>query len=489
MGSPVPTGFSQIQGYNGHPVTPAAQIASAASAAAQSSAAAAAEAKCTNGAIVDQSCFNQLDLPDFIKQWWTTKQAQCGQLAFAECFYRLETKYAPSNCAEISNNQACTAPRWSDFDGSTNAIHRFYVAWIIYNSNGFFLDIYGAVGAAQGSVAASLPATVDLFNPVKHANVALQDVLLALTFGLSLYSEGSNVMKAVLRSGPQSTALVQKLYPEGTVDGQYQTWDDVSKNVGKATDAWRRSIAAGLPQILNNVTAFIEWSQMSGLSGMRPPLNGLADSMTQALNTYAVGRVIAALGLFLGRAPNTDVHQLQTNGSKLNWDTGCGGGYTQGVCATYFFDGVDTYAIVDPGHMKRDFSKEMAKLFAVPGAPLTGPLVFTGAQRCYEQTEKNGGSPPKLDTTDFSQFYCLSNPTVCTWAEDGFGPFDASCPNLPNKNAVLPYFGVSGCIGQTGETTSIDVPRGYLGPGVYQDNKNITSIEVDSFCDNIDYKI
>ncbi len=76
---------------------------------------------------------------------------------------------------------------------------------------------------------------------------------------------------------------------------------------------------------------------------------------------------------------------------------------------------------------------------------------------------------------------------VCTWAEDGYGPFNNSCANLPSKNAVLQGFGVSGCIGSTDDTSSIDVPHAYLGPGVYQDARGIADLQLDSFCDNIDY--
>ena len=75
---------------------------------------------------------------------------------------------------------------------------------------------------------------------------------------------------------------------------------------------------------------------------------------------------------------------------------------------------------------------------------------------------------------------------VCTWAEDNFGPFDNSCANLPSHNAVLQGFGVSGCIGSVDSTTSIDVPHAYLGPGVWQDARNIPDLQVDTWCDNID---
>jgi len=355
------------------------------------------------------------------------------------------------------------------------------------NTNGFFLDLYNAIGTAEGSASAGLSAIVTLLDPPKDQNVVLNDVLDALTFGLSLYSEGSILVKALLSSAPQTASLLGKLFPSGTVDGEYQDWSVVSQNLGKVTDAFRSSVAEGLPLVENDVNNFIKWSQNSGLSGFRSSLDGLVDSMTQALNTYAISQTITTQGIVVSRAPDTDVHALQTNGSKLNWDTGCSGGYTAGICDTFFNDGTDTYGLTDPGNFKKYFHDELTSFFVGTPPLTTGELLFTGAQQCYTGTGKNGGGSPSLDACDPSQFSCLSNMQVCTWAEDGYGPFNNSCANLPSKNAVLQGFGVSGCIGSTDDTSSIDVPHAYLGPGVYQDARGIADLQSDSFCDNIDY--
>lgn len=348
--------------------------------------------------------------------------------------------------------------------------------------------MYTAIGNGEGSAQAGLSAIVALLDPPKKENVVLNDILDALTFGLSLYSEGSILVKALLRSAPQTSSLMGKLFPSGTVDGEYQDWTAVAANLGKCTDSFRDSVAAGLPLLQNDVNAFISWSQVSGLSGNRPSLNGLTDSMTVALNTYAIASVISSQGIVISRAPNTDVHALQTNGSQLNWDTGCSGGYTNGVCDTFFFDGTDTYGMTDPSHFKKNYHSELTQFFSPNGAApalTSGKLLFTGAQNCLAATGKNGGANPSLDPKDPTSIQCLSNLQVCTWTEDGYGPFD-NCKNLPDRNAVLPGFGVGGCIGAEVPEWSINVPHAYLGPGVYGDNRNIASLDVFSFCDNID---
>ena len=124
MGEPVPSGYDQIPvDGNGHPVSSYL--------AAQASASAAA-AKCTNGAFVDSSCFNELDLPDYLTQWWNDNQKKCDGHEFAECFYALETNYAPSDCAQLNSDPACIQPVWSDFSKEKDGIKKFYVAWNLW---------------------------------------------------------------------------------------------------------------------------------------------------------------------------------------------------------------------------------------------------------------------------------------------------------------------------------------------------------------------
>jgi len=129
LGEPAPTGFTQVPAINGHPV---AEIASSSSAAAAASVASAAAAKCTDGSIPDASCFNELDLPDYVMKWWNANQVKCQRLPFADCFYALNTRYAPSSCGELHSTAICAQPLWADFANTTNGIQNFYVAFNIW---------------------------------------------------------------------------------------------------------------------------------------------------------------------------------------------------------------------------------------------------------------------------------------------------------------------------------------------------------------------
>lgn len=446
--------------------------------------------KCTDGIFLDATCFNDLALSEYIQWWWARHEGICtsNNIQFAQCFYAIETKYAPSNCAQMNHDAACIQPVWQDFKNSRNGVHNFYVAWNIWNTNGFFLDMWTAIGAAEASTQAGLASIVALFDPPKQ-NTPFDVAINVLLLGFSLYSEGSIITKAFLRLVAQSNSLQDKLFPSGTVDGQYQDWSVIAGNVGKYTDSFRELIAQQLPLIQNNVTTFISWSQMAGLSGNRPPLHGLAENMTQAMNTYAIARIITTQRIVVSRAHDTDVHALQTNGSILNWDTGCGAGYDSlGVCDTYFWDGKDTYGLIDQNHYTRNFHGVLTALFSPNGgAPslTTGKLLFTGAQKCFEATGKNGGSDPHFDYDRPEDNLCLSSAPVCTWDMNGFGPFDSSCKNLPDSDAELPQFGIEGCRGEVGEFNFIDVPRAYLGPGIYADGHGDADISAITFCNDV----
>ena len=444
--------------------------------------------RCTDGSQPDEACFNSLDLPDYIMHWWSANQNDCGETdGFADCWYSKKTIYAPSKCDQLNTDPACEQPKWNDFKSQKqNAIQDFYVSWVIWNTQGFFLDLYNGIGGADQTVQDGLSSIVTLLDPPQETGPpkALEYVLDALTFGLSLYSEGSILTKALLRSAPQTASLVGKLFPSGTVDGEFQDWSEVSGDVGKVTDAWKSSVASGLPDLQNNITAFILFNQQSGLSGIRPSLDGLENSMSQALNTYAISDIINTQGLVVSRAPSTDVHALQTNGTQLEWDTGCSGGYTNGVCDTFFWDGTDTYGLTDPQHMTKNFHDELSSFFNGTQPLTTGQLLFTGGYQCAQSSGQNGGASPSINSDDPTSYNCMSTLRVCTWTYYTYGPFQ-DCANLPDSGAVLPGFGVSGCIGETGSTTSIDVPHAYLGGGILTDAPGDWADY--SVCDNIDY--
>ncbi|KAJ5612125.1 hypothetical protein N7510_005319 [Penicillium lagena] len=116
--------------------------------------------QCAAGGNPDASCFNALDLPDFIINWWNTNEGDCGSYdGFADCWYAKMTPYSPSKCDQLNTDPACSQPYWKDFTGFNN-VQNFYVTWCIWNTQGLFLDLFNAIGDASGPVSDAIGSIV-----------------------------------------------------------------------------------------------------------------------------------------------------------------------------------------------------------------------------------------------------------------------------------------------------------------------------------------
>ncbi|CAI7597598.1 unnamed protein product [Penicillium pancosmium] len=424
--------------------------------------------QCANGANPDESCFNALDLPDFIMDWWKDNEANCGDYdGFADCWYAKMTPYSPSKCDQLNTDPACTQPLWKDFTGF-NDVQRFYVTWCIWNTQGFFLDMYNAVGNAAQPVSDAIGSIVTTLDPPDDSTSPWEYVFMALTFGLSLYSEGSVLVKAFLRSAPQtSTVLHNVMFPAGDVSGDVTAWADVADELGKFTTKWQKSIGTGLPLVQNNISVFIPLHQNTPLSGVRPSLDDLTSTIQQSVGGYVASACLNELNWVVTRAEKIDVRSLQ-NAGNLQWDTGCDSDYDgNGICDSYFYDGTDTYSITDPQNMATDQDKIMQKLIGGESPFTTGKILFTSGLQCTQTCGANGGCAPSLDPNDPSSASCISTARVCTWTWDDYGPFQPGCANLPSSDAVLPRFGVDPCVGHDMSTS---VPWSYLGGGIVDNN-------------------
>ena len=331
------------------------------------------------------------------------------------------------------------------------------------------MDMYNAIGDASSTVEDNVGSIVTALDPPSDGTSPWEYVFDALTFGLSLYSEGNVLIKAFLRSLPQTSTLLHGLFfPPGDVAGDVTAWSDVAAQVGKFTSTWQQSVGSGLPIVQNNITAFIAMGQQIPISGVRPSLDGLTTSIAQSIGAYTISACIQELGWVVSRAEALDVSALQNSGQTLWWDTNCGGGYdSNGICDSYFYDGTDTYGLTDPNNMATDQDKIVQQLIGGTNPLTTGQLLFTSALQCTQTCGANGGCGPTLDPTDASVASCLSTLRVCTWTWDTYGPFQNGCANLPSDDAVLPAFGVNPCVGTD---DGISVPHVYLGGGILKDN-------------------
>ena len=207
----------------------------------------------------------------------------------------------------------------------------------------------------------------------------------------------------------------------------------------------------------------------------------LDQSILIGFDTYMMSQAIQANNLILTRQLNTDVNQLQTNGTALNWATGCGNGYGKyGECSAFWYDQTSqtSYALADDSNLQHDFSSVLEQLFAIGSS---GEQLFRGADLCAQSAGKNQGGGPVMnfDNSSFSSS-CMSNLMVCTWS---LTPTDVNTQVIPftdcDGGTVLQQFGKVPCTTQlpsectegavcapSGGSTGTTVPLSYLGWGI-----------------------
>ena len=121
--------YSFATGTNACPYTsppPASLTITSTATCSSASATVSVPAACTSGSVPDSSCFDALDLSTYINDWWSANEGSCGSYAgFGDCWYGLETPYAPSTCGELNALPACRQPVWVDFPTSPE---KFYVS-------------------------------------------------------------------------------------------------------------------------------------------------------------------------------------------------------------------------------------------------------------------------------------------------------------------------------------------------------------------------
>ena len=451
-GGPLPTGYAQVPYGPGAPKW-ASDLDPA--------------PPCSNPESPDSSCWAALELDQYVDWWWAANNNTCVndlKLGFADCYYALAAKgYSPSTCGQINAVSGCKQPVWSDFQHLWNAQRAFYVAYNIWNINGFFSNYYSAINAAQGTATTQLQSIVNTLDPVAKTNLALNDILTVLSVGLAFVpGVGNALSKGLIIAAQQAPGVGKYIFPIGTADSQQTDAAAVSQSMGNVVTGFRNNYASALNVTNSDIASFLTFARNAPFSGKIPDLNSAVDQCLTALYTYILSQVYQVTNVILTRQVQTDVNALSSNGTSLNWETGCGKGYGQyGECSTFWYDlKTDiSYALTDTQNQLRDFNGNMQQFF---NGMTTGELLFAGADQCAQASKSNQGKAPIVDLTPGgSTASCLSNLQVCTWdltaADKQPNPF-TDCPS-----AVVPKFYGQACSDPYGDFSGGAVPIQYLG--------------------------
>ena len=268
--------------------------------------------------------------------------------------------------------------------------------------------------------------------------------------------------KGLIVAAQQAPGVGKYIFPVGTADSQQTDAAAVSQSMGNVVTAFRNNYASALNATNSDVASFLTFAGNAPFSGKIPDLPSAVNQCLTALYTYMISQVYQVTNVILTRQVATNVDVLSRNGTKLNWQTGCGKGYGEyGECDTFWYDAKTdiTYALSDIQDQQRDFNNNMQQFF---NGMTTGELLLTGADRCAQASHANQGKIPIVDLTPGgSTASCLSNLQVCTWdltaADKQPNPF-VDCPS-----STLPKFYQQACSDPYGSFSGGAVPWQYLG--------------------------
>ena len=359
-------------------------------------------------------CWNSLGVSQYLTNWSATYGKGCQPgISFAQCFLEV-LNLGQLDCIGITSG-TCPPPSWIQYSTYNISVQDFYVAYSIYSVWAFFNGYYTAIGNARSAATDSIGAIVALLDPPKSTNGLLNDILTALSVGLSFVSVGAAPLVGAIFNGIQQAPSVGTyLFPVGTLDTQVAQFDQIANSLGTITTYLQNNVASALAAIQNDTQTFLAIVGSGNFSVT--PVPSIADqsnSILTALNTYVISQCLQANNWVVTRAIDTDINALQANKSAISWDVpNCGSGYDgMSICGAYYFNnaiGV-SFSLTNKGEMSKDPTNDMSQLFANWTTP---DLLFNGAAQCQLQ----GGSAPEVTFgASGINTSCLSNLKVCTW--------------------------------------------------------------------------
>ncbi|KAL8872472.1 MAG: hypothetical protein Q9174_001902 [Haloplaca sp. 1 TL-2023] len=367
------------------------------------------------------------------------------------------------DCTGVKPN-VCTSP-----DPTRYTPQEWYVLYNIFAINQVFLSLYQAIGNANTLASERVGAIVQLLNPPTTENVLANDLLAALSVGLSLLAGPAGVFAGTLvRAAQQAPNAGRILFPVGTTDTRVAQWANIANELSSVVQNYQTQVSDVIPAINNDLDTFLAFTGNGDFSvNPLPDLSEESDALLQGLTTFIIGKALDANNIHLSRAIDTNVQELQQSaGDELAFDTGCANDYdAKGICGPYWYDGTTrtTYTLNDYNNMAKSYHDQMETMF---GNWTTGDLLFAGASRCQASGGlKDGNLANTIINADASNYVtldCLSSAKVCT-----FNPDDQDVEREFTDCDSQPDYVSKGCSNECGDSSGsvfqINVPNGYIG--------------------------
>lgn len=448
------------------------------------------QAHCLNFAAHQyQICWEVLNVTGYLNDWVAFNQKKCDSenMGFADCFLYLEVG-AGANCTSFTGRSSCSYPDSKAFVGHTNGAQAYYVAYNIWNIQNWFFNYYLAVGGANGLAADNVNTIARTLNVPLPRSFPIMDLLagLAWAFGLlspSGYAAALPVLgqkieglaaqapgEYLLRAIQGAPTLSRNLIDKGQISDTEVQVAELGSDLARIVSQLQTNIQSSLISVMSNFSLFFDFVQDGYFSTQIENLNTLTQNVTLSLNTYIVSQALQNDHVVITRAVDTDVNQLQLNGSAVQYDTGCGHGYDEwGMCGSWWYDSMHriSYGLESQKDMLINYTDPLVSLF---NQGITTPeLLFINSQYCADASGSTQGNAPGSSlstTTGVWNTQCISNMKVCTWDLVNMDVFHeyTDCDREPS-------FAMENC-GAGQDIVQATVPASYIGPwltsGVFQ---------------------
>lgn len=284
---------------------------------------------------ISPACWTALGIIQHVIDWWATHNTTCHPgTPFAQCFLQV-LDMGTEDCIGMTSG-TCPTPPWTDYQRSNISIKDYYVAYNIYSVWNFFNGYWTAIGNARSAATDTTGAIVALLDPPKQTNGLLDDLLTALSVGLSFVDPEVGVLaKAVLNGAQQAPNVFKFLFPVGTLNTQIAQFDQIANAMGTVTTYLQHNVTQALAAVQNDPQTFLAFTDSGNFSvNPVPSISQQSDAILTALNTYVISQCLRKNNWVIARAIGTNMNALQTNGSEPSWTVpGCGNGYnSDNVC-------------------------------------------------------------------------------------------------------------------------------------------------------------
>ncbi|KAI4220172.1 MAG: hypothetical protein L6R36_007811 [Xanthoria steineri] len=428
-----------------------------------------------------QICWEVLNVTGYLLDWVAFNRRTCDDrdMGFADCFLYLEIG-SGANCSSFTGRSQCSTPDTREFKGRTNGAQAYYVAFNIWNIQNWFFTYYMAVNGANGLAAESVDTITRTLNLPAPKKFPILDLLAGLAFAFGLLSPsgyaaaipllGKPVQglaaqapgEYLLRAMQNAPTLSRNLVASGNLDDSDIQIAQLNSDLARIVSQLQTNIQNAIVQVMSNFSLFFDFVEEGYFSTQIENLNTITQNVTLALNTYIVSQSLQNDKVIITRALNTDINELQLNGSAYGYDTGCGYGYDQwGMCGCWWYDSTHriSYGLESQKNMLNNYTDPLESLFNL--GITTPELLFLNSQFCADAAGSTQGNAPGTalsTTTGVWHTECISNVKICTWDTVNLG-VEHEYTDCDRESA----FAMEHCDGSW-ESVSATVPASYIGP-------------------------